>query len=170
MLILVLIVGVVLALYTLVVVALVTARRRGPGLIVGVVLALYTLVVVALRRRHVLARVGHAADRREIVRLEGQLGRVYYERNLAAAALARLALLVGWRAGLYDDPESPGWPVCSVLLPQGEVTWHLTAAPSGLPRIERAWDGHTAADRDLRLEAFVGGGAVLRPGDEVSDA
>lgn len=130
------------------------------------ILVLIVGVVLALRER-----VGHAADRREIVRLEGQLGRVYYERNLAAAALARLALLVGWRAGLYDDPESPGWPVCSVLLPaHGEVTWHLTAAPSGLPRIERAWDGHTAADRDLRLEAFVGGGAVLRPGDEVSDA
>lgn len=108
-----------------------------------------------------------AALEREVERLEAvraalhelpdeEHAAVYAERNLAARAACRLATWLGWPAGVYDDPATPGWSVVSVWLPGGEVTWHVPSGEAeGLPRVPRCWDGHSARERDERLRAFV---------------
>ncbi|MFY0540012.1 hypothetical protein [Nannocystis pusilla] len=92
-----------------------------------------------------------------LCRLKAQVAAAYSSRNLLALTLCRLSLHHGFKAGLYEDPEARGWPVVSVALPQGEVTWHIPAseAPSCLPLIARDWDGHDEAERDRRLMMFV---------------
>jgi hypothetical protein len=40
------------------------------------------------------------------------------------------------------------WPVIYIDLPNGQVSWHMRAYPSG-------WDGHDAAVKSARIAAFV---------------
>jgi hypothetical protein len=96
--------------------------------------------------------------------LEDLLAEAYLDRNLLALALARLALALGCRAGLGEDPAAPDWPVVYAELPNagGQVSWHLpadTARAYGaqLPRYEHPWDGHTTGQKRLRLARFLGG-------------
>jgi len=49
----------------------------------------------------------------------------YFDRNQAVLALAKLAIKLGYKAGLKHDPNEPDWPVMMIDLPTGQVGWHL---------------------------------------------
>lgn len=89
----------------------------------------------------------------------------YEERNRVVAALARAALLLGYRAlrtrtaieGWSDD-----WHGCiRIDLPTGQVSWHFhdshAALFDWLPDGEMEWDGHTTPEKYERVALFAKG-------------
>lgn len=83
----------------------------------------------------------------------------YDERNRVVAALAWLAIKLGYRAGInaHEGPEDFGdWKhVCKIQLPVGQCSWHFTDAQAeyfvGLPHDDKPWDGHTTPEKYERL-------------------
>jgi len=83
----------------------------------------------------------------------------YDERNRCVAALAWLAIKLGYRAGVnaHEGPEDFGdWKhVCKIQLPVGQCSWHFTDAQAeyfvGLPHDDTPWDGHTTPEKYERL-------------------
>jgi hypothetical protein len=107
------------------------------------------------------AAAGEASD---LEALEELLAEAYFDRNLLALALARLALALGCHAGLGEDPAAPDWPVVYAELPNagGQVSYHLPADTArayagGLPAYEGSYDGHTTGQKRLRLARFLTG-------------
>lgn len=99
-----------------------------------------------------------AGAREESERRAGQrdsvltaLNAVYAERGQLAALLARMALKLGWRAGVRQDladDVKPDWrTVLFVDLPTGQASWHFHDSErhllAGLPDYADAWDGHS---------------------------
>lgn len=81
----------------------------------------------------------------------------YYDRNQAVMVLAKLALQLGYKAGLRIDPNEPDWPVMMIELPSGQVGWHL---PKGeivgdWPAYDGEWDGHSLAEKRRRMTQFL---------------
>jgi hypothetical protein len=86
----------------------------------------------------------------------------YDERNNLVAALARLAIANGWRAGIgkhCPDPD-PTWDVewlnvIYIETPWGQLSWHIhdrqLALFDGLPLVDITWDGHTTDEKYDRL-------------------
>lgn len=72
----------------------------------------------------------------------------YARRNELVIEALYVADRIGLSAGVRLDPEQPAWPVVFIELPDGQVSWHL-------PEYEQAWDGHTTAQKYLRVAAFV---------------
>jgi len=81
----------------------------------------------------------------------------YYDRNQAVMALAKLALELGYRAGLRIDPEEPDWPVLMIDLPTGQVGYHLPKNEiiGQWPEYKKEWDGHSLAEKRERLRKFL---------------
>lgn len=81
---------------------------------------------------------------------------LYRERAHLAAHLAALypSVMVP-----DADPEAPDWPVLYVLLPTGQVSWHI--APADLDLFEHVptgaaiWDGHDTTEKYRRLDAHT---------------
>lgn len=91
----------------------------------------------------------------------------YFDRNQLALAFGRMALAVGWTAGLGVDPDEPDWPVLYVDSPAGQVSWHLPAAEvdtAAWPKYPGWWDGHTVEIKRERLACLITGGASRSPG------
>lgn len=91
-----------------------------------------------------------AARLREVMQLERRVDTAYTQRNNAAVALVRMALLLGWPAGrgLDDKTENDlAWRhVVYLDLPNGEqVSYHMAPADvpllDGLPEYTGQWDG-----------------------------
>lgn len=87
---------------------------------------------------------------RAMGKLEARVDRAYTQRNNAAVALVRMALLLGWPAGRgLDDltDNAPEWRhVVYLDLPNGEqVSYHMAPADvhllDGLPGYAGKWDG-----------------------------
>lgn len=87
---------------------------------------------------------------RAMCELERRVDTAYSQRNNAAVALVRMALLLGWPAGrgLDDKTDSaPEWRhVVYLDLPNGEqVSYHMAPADvpllDGLPEYAGKWDG-----------------------------
>lgn len=88
----------------------------------------------------------------------------YQERNRCVAAIAQLALVMGWRAGLALHPESDttwaaDWrTIVWIELPTGQVTWHVNDSEAGLFSFLKhgpfAWDGHSTSEKYDRLEGL----------------
>lgn len=65
----------------------------------------------------------------------------------------------GWDVRWYMDPKTgPEWPVVSVELPTGQVTWHIAREDFEsmrfgrvVPQLSRDWDGHDTARKIGRL-------------------
>lgn len=105
--------------------------------------------------------------RARVAELEAQKDAAYAERNQCVAALARLALRLGWRAGTASHPAEdtawePDWRTLVFMdLPTGQVSWHLhdREAPllEGLPRYGGPWDGHSTDEKYARLAALAAG-------------
>lgn len=81
----------------------------------------------------------------------------YFDRNQAVMALGRMALKLGYRAGLKEDPNEPDWPVLMIDLPTGQVGWHLPRKEivGQWPYYEGEWDGHSLEEKRRRLEEFI---------------
>jgi hypothetical protein len=88
---------------------------------------------------------------------------VYAERNKVVAALAALAVKLGYRAGVARtaiggwDPE---WHGCVYIdLPTGQVSWHYNDRDAGLfaflPPYAGTWDGHETAEKYRRVVALT---------------
>lgn len=91
-----------------------------------------------------------AARLREVMQLERRVDTAYTQRNNAAVALVRMALLLGWPAGRGLDnltDNAPEWRhVVYLDLPNGEqVSYHMAPADvhllDGLPEYAGKWDG-----------------------------
>lgn len=89
---------------------------------------------------------------------------VYAERNKVVAALAALAVRMGWPAGTARPPI-PGWDEawlnCVYIdLPTGQVSWHYHDRDSDLfgflPPYRGVWDGHDTAEKYRRVLALRG--------------
>jgi hypothetical protein len=102
------------------------------------------------------------AARAELAALREQKDGAYLERDQLVALAARMARALGWRVGLrvhepYPDPTwEPDW--CNVVLidlPTGQVSWHYHDSErplfDGLPPYPSAWDGHSTAEKYLRV-------------------
>lgn len=89
---------------------------------------------------------GYRAD---IANLTKQNNQLYTERAFAAIALARMALLAGFKAGVGKDDKEQNDDEWRVVLyvetPAGQVSWHIAPDDQtlleGLPAYDGVWDG-----------------------------
>lgn len=94
---------------------------------------------------------------------ERERNSVYGERNKCISLIARMALKLGYRAGIKQDIEAEdGWKhTIYVDLPNGQVSWHIPDSElplfGFLPEYEGEWDGHQTPEKYER---------VLNPGLE----
>lgn len=105
-----------------------------------------------------------ASIRKTARQLRSQKDGAYAERNRCVALIARLALLLGWRAGVGQHPaEDTAWDadwrtIVFVDLPTGQASWHLhdshRGLVEGLPAYEGRWDGHSTDEKYRRLESI----------------
>lgn len=97
----------------------------------------------------------------------------YAERNQCVALIVRMALALGWPAGVRDHEDKPGeaWEpdwrnlVC-IDLPTGQVSWHFHDSEkhllAGLPQYPASWDGHDTAEKYRRVNAAGWSFSALR--------
>lgn len=109
--------------------------------------------LIDLNAAHV-RRLAHQAQE-SAASAERQLHAVYAERAQLVAALSKL-----FPASLEEDEKAPGWPVCIIDLPTGQVSWHVTAADAAMffghlpAHAGRVWDGHSTPEKYARLAAL----------------
>lgn len=74
----------------------------------------------------------------------------YAQRTRHTYLALYLAEGLGYPAGIRLDPADPHWPVAYILLPTGQVSWHLS---------EFSWDydQHTTEEKWARVHTFIGG-------------
>jgi hypothetical protein len=86
----------------------------------------------------------------------------YAERNQVVALLARMALALGWRAGIGVHEDKPGeaWEpdwrtLLCIDLPTGQASWHFHDSHrhllDGLPEYRAGWDGHDTPEKYRRV-------------------
>jgi hypothetical protein len=98
---------------------------------------------------------------RELADMKARKDAAYLERNECVALLARMALKLGWAAGLTRtaiDGWSDDWHGCVYIdLPAGQVSWHYHDSHANLfvdlPPYVRAWDGHDTPLKYARVRA-----------------
>jgi hypothetical protein len=87
----------------------------------------------------------------------------YTERNRVVAVMMRMAIAMGWRAGIGVHEDKPGedWDpewrtIVCVDTPEGQASWHVHDTDaylfSDLPKYEGKWDGHTTEEKYARLQ------------------
>ena len=102
----------------------------------------------------------------DVDRLRAQRDGAYAERNQVVALLARMALALGWRAGLrgHEPDPDPTWDddwknVVVIDLPAGQVTWHYHDGDrplfASLPSYPASWDGHDTPEKYRRVNAAL---------------
>lgn len=109
-------------------------------------------------------RMTHA-DREAMRRRKDE---AYTERNRVVAAFARLAIQVGWRAGITKTEIKgwhPAWHNCVYIeTPNGQVSWHYhddhATLFDDLPAYAATFDGHTTSEKYRRLHELRYGRAV----------
>jgi hypothetical protein len=89
----------------------------------------------------------------------------YSERNQILAAFARMAVALGWRAGVGRHPaddlswENDWRTILFIDLPTGQASWHFHDSEAhllaGLPAYRAPWDGHTTPEKYERLRAAL---------------
>ena len=89
----------------------------------------------------------------------------YSERNQCVALLARMALALGWRAGVGLHPaddatwEADWRTVLFIDLPTGQASWHFHDSErhllAGLPSYAGKWDGHTTDAKYERVRTAL---------------
>jgi hypothetical protein len=100
--------------------------------------------------------------RGEVERMERDKDGAYDERNRCVAAMAYMAVGLGWRAGLgRHDPNDAAWDrewlnIVYIDTPNGQASWHIHDRDvplfGGLPRYDSQWDGHSTSEKYARLE------------------
>jgi hypothetical protein len=100
--------------------------------------------------------------RARVEELEREKSGAYRERDQVVALLARMALALGWRAGLrsHEPDPDPTWDddwknVVAIDLPTGQVTWHFHDSERplfhSLPAYPASWDGHSTPEKYARV-------------------
>lgn len=101
----------------------------------------------------------------ELEQLRTAKNAAYSERNQCLALMARMALRLGWKAGVgfhpVEDAEwDPEWStVLFIDLPTGQSSWHFHTSEAhllaGLPFYAGAWDGHSTPEKYQRVAAAL---------------
>lgn len=93
----------------------------------------------------------------------------YSERNQLVAALSKLfPSWIGWHEGDNDDWDPEWRNVIYILLPIGQVSWHIHESElvyfSHLQKkYGPHWDGHTTEEKYRRLAALESNNATPHP-------
>ena len=108
----------------------------------------------------------------QLVELTQQRDSVYRERNQCVAAMAKMAIMMGWFAylGHHEDSDAgwdPEWKtIVFIETPAGQCSWHIHDRELGLfaflprrPIGAYKWDGHTTEEKYRRLASL----GVTRP-------
>ena len=98
-------------------------------------------------------------SRYELAQMEMRKDAAYLERNQVVAALASLALDLGYRAGIARtaiEGWSDDWHGCVYIdLPTGQVSWHYHDSHAHLfdflPHYDGEWDGHDTPEKYRRV-------------------
>ncbi len=100
--------------------------------------------------------------RADVARLTKQKDEAYSERDQCVAALAKMATLLGWPAGVGEHPAADtDWDadwrtIVFIDLPTGQASWHFHDSEKplldGLPDYDGPWDGHTTPEKYERLK------------------
>lgn len=118
---------------------------------------IFSITVAAVAFAFVLSgwareRDRHAATRERLAAVEQHKNLAYRQRNIAVVALAKMAIIAGYRAGHgYDSDPAKDWDpewrhVVYVELPDGkQVSWHMdpstVRSALTLPEYPAKWDG-----------------------------
>lgn len=96
-----------------------------------------------------------------LAKLREEKNAAYDERNRCVAALARMAMLLGWPCGLARHPDDDAsWDrewmtIVFIDFPTGQASWHVHDRDvplfDGLTVYAREWDGHTTLEKYARL-------------------
>lgn len=101
--------------------------------------------------------------------LQARLSGVYTERNRCVALAARMALLLGYSAGIGRPSDaSEDWAECVYIdLPTGQASWHFHRCErwlfDDLPHYGTPWDGHSTDEKYRRVERAFPAGRVFNP-------
>jgi hypothetical protein len=103
----------------------------------------------------------HPAAQQELADMEARKDAAYEERNRCVALIARMAIALGFKAGVTRtaiEGWSEDWHGCVyVELPTGQASWHFHDSQAylfeGLPSYEGKWDGHTTPQKYERVGA-----------------
>lgn len=69
----------------------------------------------------------------------------YQLRENAIYCALQIASVLGYRRGIrFDSVDGKMWPVAVIVLPEGQVAWHLQA-------IDCEYDGHTTEEKYERI-------------------
>ena len=101
----------------------------------------------------------------ELENMRARKDAAYMERNSVVALMLRMALELGWKAGIGVHQDAPGVPwdpewrtLVTVDLPTGQASWHVHDSErhlfDGLPAYEGAWDGHDTSEKYRRLAVY----------------
>lgn len=88
------------------------------------------------------------------------LDEVYADRNHLAMLVGAMAIQLGGDAGWANDPETPGYKVLLILLPDGggQISVHVSDQEAAQfevgPSVDE-WDGHTTAEKRKRIAQFL---------------
>lgn len=93
-----------------------------------------------------------------LVKCLADVDRAYGERNKVIALAARMALKLGYSAGIKDDPveRNRDWKkVIFIDLPAGQVSWHVHRRElkffKFLKPYQKMWDGHSTDEKYRRV-------------------
>jgi hypothetical protein len=120
---------------------------------------------VALNRMRWLTNA-EVVDVKEMLKEREGKNAAYHERDQVVALVARMALALGWRAGLrrHEPDPDPAWEegwenVVAIDLPTGMVTWHYHDSErslfASLPPYPDHWDGHDTREKYRRVNAAL---------------
>lgn len=90
-------------------------------------------------------------------RYESRPDEAYLDRNLAVQVIAKMALKLGFIAGIRNrDGE---WPLLYIELPTGQISWHLNSADlhAYLPDYDGVWDAHTVDEKRDQIRKYLEG-------------
>lgn len=128
----------------------------------------------AMRMRVVTENIALAET---LAKAEASKNDAYSQRNRCVALIARMALRLGWRAGVGrhvgENWEDDWRSIVFVDLPAGQISWHFhdseSALLEGLPKYESGWDGHSDDEKWRRVAALSAQPKETKPA-EVCDA
>jgi hypothetical protein len=117
-------------------------------------------------KKHVAEKCDKAPWKNAVLAAVAAKDSAYAERNQVVALLLRMALRLGWRAGVGRHEDRPGeaWEpdwrqLVSVDLPTGQASWHFHDSEAhllaGLPEYGAGWDGHDTPEKYRRVNAAL---------------
>jgi hypothetical protein len=72
-----------------------------------------------------------------------------YDKRYGTVIMAAYwAFQNGLKVGFRIDPAEPEWPVVYIVLPTGQISWHM-------PQIDEEWDGHSTEEKHRRINEYL---------------